>query len=134
MTTALEGDEGSASRPGRFYPGNDPVSIAQEAGWATGPSWTCAENLVPTGIRTPDRPARSQSLYRLSYPAHENRHNQSKTQHRVQRKHTNVRNEKFRNNKRATILMKNRMTIPRVTLTINNAPTIPAKDSIMMCI
>jgi len=25
------------------------------------------ENLVPTGIRTPDRPARSQSLYRLSY-------------------------------------------------------------------
>ena len=27
-----------------------------------------AENLVPTGIRSPDRPARSQSLYRLSYP------------------------------------------------------------------
>jgi hypothetical protein len=26
------------------------------------------ENLVPTGIRSPDRPARSQSLYRLSYP------------------------------------------------------------------
>ena len=24
----------------------------------------------PTGIRTPDRPARSQSLYRLSYQAH----------------------------------------------------------------
>jgi hypothetical protein len=24
----------------------------------------------PTGIRTPDRPARSQSLYRMSYPAH----------------------------------------------------------------
>jgi hypothetical protein len=24
----------------------------------------------PTGIRSPDRPARSQSLYRLSYPAH----------------------------------------------------------------
>ena len=23
-----------------------------------------------TGIRSPDRPARSQSLYRLSYPAH----------------------------------------------------------------
>ena len=28
------------------------------------------ENLTPTGIRSPDRPARSQSLYRLSYPAH----------------------------------------------------------------
>jgi hypothetical protein len=28
----------------------------------------CA-NLGPNGIRSPDRPARSQSLYRLSYPA-----------------------------------------------------------------
>ena len=27
-------------------------------------------NLAPTGIRSPDRLARSQSLYRLSYPAH----------------------------------------------------------------
>ena len=26
-----------------------------------------AENLAPTGIRSPDRPARSESLYRLSY-------------------------------------------------------------------
>ena len=25
------------------------------------------ENLTPTGIRSPDRPARSESLYRLSY-------------------------------------------------------------------
>jgi len=29
-----------------------------------------AGNLVPTGIRFPDRLACSQSLYRLSYPAH----------------------------------------------------------------
>ena len=28
-----------------------------------------AENLAPTAIRSPDRPARSQSLYRLSYLA-----------------------------------------------------------------
>jgi sensor histidine kinase YesM len=27
-----------------------------------------AENLVPTRIQSPDRPARSESLYRLSYP------------------------------------------------------------------
>jgi hypothetical protein len=27
-----------------------------------------AENLAPTGIQSPDRPARSESLYRLSYP------------------------------------------------------------------
>jgi hypothetical protein len=32
------------------------------------PVWTGAENLAPTGIRSPDRPARSESLYRLSYP------------------------------------------------------------------
>jgi hypothetical protein len=33
--------------------------------WASGPVWTGAENLAPTGIRSPDRPARSESLYRL---------------------------------------------------------------------
>ena len=35
-----------------------------------GPVWTSAENLASTGIRSPECPARSQSLYRLSYPAH----------------------------------------------------------------
>ena len=40
----------------------------QEAGWAPGPVWTGAEYLAPTEIRSPDRPARSESLYRLSYP------------------------------------------------------------------
>jgi len=53
-----------------FTPGKDPVPTVQEAGWAPGPVWTGAENLTPTGIRSPDRPARSQSLYRLRYPAH----------------------------------------------------------------
>ena len=68
MTTALEGGEGSASLPGRpLLPGKDPVPIVQEAGWAPGPVWTGAENLAPTGIRSPDRPSHSQSLYRLSY-------------------------------------------------------------------
>ena len=37
---------------------------------APGPVWTGVENLVPTGIRSPDRPARSQLLYRLSYLAY----------------------------------------------------------------
>ena len=58
----------SAPRPGRFTPGKDPVPIVQEAGWAPGPVWTAAENLAPTGIRSPNRPPRSESLYRLSYP------------------------------------------------------------------
>jgi hypothetical protein len=42
-----------------FTPGKDPVPIVQEAGWAPGPFWTGAENLAPTEIRSPDRPARS---------------------------------------------------------------------------
>jgi len=53
-----------------FTPGQDPVPIVQEAGWAPGPVWTGAENLASTGIRSPDRPAHSQSLYRLRYQAH----------------------------------------------------------------
>ena len=28
-----------------------------------------AKNLAPTGIRSPDRPVRSESLYRLLYPS-----------------------------------------------------------------
>jgi len=39
-------------------PGKDPVLILQEVGWASGPVWTGAEHLAPTGIRSPDRPAR----------------------------------------------------------------------------
>jgi hypothetical protein len=66
-TSALEG---SAPRPGRFTPGKGPVPIVQETGWAPGPVWTCAKNLALTWIRSPDRPARSQSLPRLNYPAH----------------------------------------------------------------
>jgi hypothetical protein len=58
----------SVPRRGRFTPGKDPVPIVQEAGWAPGPFWTCAKNLALTGIRSPDRPGCSQSLYRLSYP------------------------------------------------------------------
>jgi hypothetical protein len=58
----------STPRPGRFTSRKDPVPIVQEVGWAPGPVGTGVENLVPTEIRSPDRPARSQSLYRLSYP------------------------------------------------------------------
>jgi hypothetical protein len=53
-----------------FTPGKDLVPIVQEAWWAPGPVWTGAENLTPIGIRSLDRPARSQLLYRLHYPAH----------------------------------------------------------------
>jgi len=56
-----------------FTPRKDLVPIAQEVGWAPGPVWTGAENLTPTRIRSPDRPARSQSLYQLHYPAQKSR-------------------------------------------------------------
>jgi hypothetical protein len=46
----------------------DPVPIAQEAESTVGPVCTGAENLALTRIRFPDRPARSESLYRLRYP------------------------------------------------------------------
>ena len=45
----------------------DTVPIVQEARWAPGPVWTNEENLASTGILSPDRPARSESVYRLSY-------------------------------------------------------------------
>jgi len=58
----------STPRP-QFTPGKDPVLILQEAGWALGPVWTGGKSR-PHRDSIPDRPARSQSLYRLSYPAH----------------------------------------------------------------
>ena len=45
-----------------------PVPLVQEAGWVPGSVWTSAENIASTGIRSPYRPARSESQCRLSYP------------------------------------------------------------------
>ena len=42
--------------------------FVQKAVWVAGPVSTGAENLASTGIRSPDRPARSESLYWLRYP------------------------------------------------------------------
>jgi len=58
----------STPRP-HFTPGKDSVPILQEAGWAPGPVLTGGKSR-PQLDSIPDRPARSQSLYRLSYPAH----------------------------------------------------------------
>jgi len=49
-----------------FTPGKDSVPILQEAGWAPGPVWTGGKSR-PHQDSIPDRPSRSQSLYRLSY-------------------------------------------------------------------
>jgi hypothetical protein len=59
-----------SSRPRlHFIPGKDPVPILQEAVWALGPVWMGGKSR-PHWDSIPDRPPRSQLLYRLSYPAH----------------------------------------------------------------
>ena len=68
LTSALEVGGWLTPRPGRFTPGKDPVPIVKETGWAPGPFWTGAEKLAVSGILSLDRPSRSESLYRLSYP------------------------------------------------------------------
>jgi len=58
----------STPRP-HFTHGKDPVPNLQEAGWAPGPVWTGGKSR-PHWDSIPDLSAHSQSLYRLSYPAH----------------------------------------------------------------
>ena len=58
MTAALEGGEWSAARPGRILPpGENWYPLYRRLGGPQGRSGR-AENLVPTGIRSPERPAR----------------------------------------------------------------------------
>jgi len=55
-------------RVGRFIRERDPVPIVQEVGWALVLLWAREEMikyLAPTGVRTPNRLDRSESLYRL---------------------------------------------------------------------
>ena len=71
--------EGSASRHGRSLPpGNTRYPLYRRL---CGPAWIGAENLTSTELRCPDRPARSQSLYRLSYPAHKHTYVMPKARH-----------------------------------------------------
>ena len=63
---------GQQHAPDALYPpGKDLVPILQEAGRAPGPVWTGGKSR-PHRDSIPDRPARSQSLYQLSYQAHQN--------------------------------------------------------------
>ena len=59
---------GQRHAPTALSPGKTRYPLYRRLGGPQGPVWTDAENLAPlTGIRSPDRPARSESLYRLSY-------------------------------------------------------------------
>ena len=60
---------GQCQAPVAFYPRERPSTLCI-GGWV-GPKAgldRCVKSRPPTGIRSPDRQARSQSLYRLSYP------------------------------------------------------------------
>jgi hypothetical protein len=71
MTTALEGGEGSGSLPGRSLPpGKTRYPLYRRLGGPQGRPGQVRKISPSTGIRSPDRPTRSQSLYRLSYLAH----------------------------------------------------------------
>ena len=67
LTSALDGSGWSTLSLLCFTPGKDPLLIVQEDGWAPGPVWADAEYFASPGIRSWDRPVRSESLYRLSY-------------------------------------------------------------------
>jgi len=67
LTSALDGVDGQRHASAALPPVTARCPLYEEAGWAPGLLWTCAENLAPTDIRSPDRPARSESLYRRSY-------------------------------------------------------------------
>ena len=61
---------GVSTTPRPLYPrGKTRYTLYRRLSGVQGPVWTGAANLVPsTGIRSPYRTARSESLYRLSYP------------------------------------------------------------------
>jgi len=63
LTLVLDGGGISRPRSGRFTPVKDSVPILRDAAWAPGSVWTEAKYFAPTGIRYPDRPSRSESLY-----------------------------------------------------------------------
>ena len=67
MTAAVEGDEWSAARPGlTLHTGKTRYPFYRRLGGPQGRSGR-AENLVPNGIRFPDRPARNESYYYYYY-------------------------------------------------------------------
>ena len=57
--------------------GRDPMPILYEDGWAPRPIWTDKEILAATEIRSPDRAAGRESLYRSPNSFFKNRYDQN---------------------------------------------------------
>ena len=71
LTSALDEGRWSTPRPGRFTRGKENrCPLYSKLGGLQAGLDRCGKSRPPTGIRSPDRPAGSQSLYRLSYRAH----------------------------------------------------------------
>ena len=67
-TSALDGDGWSAPRPGRFTHDKETrCPLSRGLGGQQGRSGRVQKISPTTGIRSPNRPARSETLYRLSY-------------------------------------------------------------------
>ena len=68
LTSALDGGGRSTPRAVRFTPKKEiRYSMCRGLGWAEGTVWTGVEILAPNGIRSPDRPTRSELLYQILF-------------------------------------------------------------------
>ena len=68
LTSALDEGGWSAPHPGRFALRKETLhSLYRRIVWPEISVWKGVENLAPTGIRSQDSPARSESLYCLGY-------------------------------------------------------------------
>jgi len=71
LTSALDGSVWSTPHPGRFTPGKDPVPIVRRLDGPQGHYGWVRKISPPTGFDLRTVQPRSESLYGLSYPAHE---------------------------------------------------------------
>ena len=69
LTTELDRVGDKRHAPATLPPENTRYSSYRWLGGSQDRSELVRKSLAPTGIRSPDRPARSESLHRLSYPA-----------------------------------------------------------------
>jgi hypothetical protein len=67
LTSAVDGG-GQRHTLAALNPGKRPGTHFTGNWWVPGPVWTAEEIFATTGIRSSDRPARSESLYRLNHP------------------------------------------------------------------
>ena len=66
LTSALDGVGGQRYSPAALLPGKTRYPLYRRLGGPQGWAERCGISRPPTGIRSPDRPARSELLYRLS--------------------------------------------------------------------